>query len=97
MAAERSNQEGESCGGSQVSHFLTGLKLPFGWLLSWYFYGAGDLAYRILCKLDDHEWWVNLWYPVYNHNMLLSADLQEWVGMYGKWWPWGEPRELSDT
>jgi len=78
-----------------VRGFLKGLAIPPAWLLTWYFYGAGDLAYRILCRYDDRKWWVELWYPVYNENMILSADIQESVDQHGRWWPWGKPREVE--
>ena len=68
---------------------IRGVKLPFAWLFSWYFYVAGDLGYKIL-GIQDWKWWVEFWYPVYNENMLLSADIQEWVGEYGRWWPLNE-------
>jgi hypothetical protein len=37
---------------------------------------------------DDSERWVQFWYPVYNHAMILSSDTQDLSGQGGGWWPW---------
>ena len=45
-------------------------------LLSWLFYYLGDGACKIMTLLDQIEWWVNFWYPIYNWFMIKSVDFQ---------------------
>jgi len=53
-----------------------------GYIVSWALYWLGDLVSKPMHYFD----WAWL-YPVYNHLMIWSADVQDWSGANG---PWGE-------
>ena len=60
------------------------------WFLAWFFWAAGHLSYLILTLFEDHQWWVDLWFPAYSDNMIRSGNVQDWARGNGRWWPWGE-------
>lgn len=82
--------------GTHHTHMWRVLLYPFAFLLSWYFWVIGHFSYLILCCNDDSEFWVDLWFPSYQSNMLYSSDIQDWVGGHGFLWPWGEPIDPVD-
>lgn len=65
-----------------------------GWIMSWFFYYVGDFFSKVLDLFENTEWWVDIWYPLYNHCMTTSLWWQEKIHGEGARWPWEMPARL---
>ena len=67
-----------------IKYLLT----PFLFILSWWHWGVGHVSYLIVEKIHNDGFWFHVFFELYQFNMGISGEMQEFVNGTNRFWPW---------